>query len=275
MELAKKSMMVMLAAAMMLSPCGVTGCASSQAGDGTTVSEQPNIGVYLAGDSTVASYSADRAPLAGWGQQLPSFFNSSVQVHNYAASGRSSKSFIDEGRLQPILDRIKQGDYLFIQFGHNDEKTKDLDVGTDPDTTYPSYLRRYIDGARLKGAIPVLVTPMQRGSFDAKGRLRQTHGDYPAAMIQLGKEQQVPVIRLHEKSRERFERLGEEATKRLFMMLAPGEYPNYPDGSADLTHFNEYGASEMARLVIQGIRESGLPLSSRIRDGNAAAGEPG
>ncbi|CAG7637920.1 rhamnogalacturonan acetylesterase [Paenibacillus allorhizosphaerae] len=270
--MAKKGWTVLLAAVMLLSPCAMIGCTAAKAGAGSA-SDQSNIGVYLAGDSTVASYSPDRAPLAGWGQKLQSFFTSGVQVHNYAASGRSSKSFIDEGRLQPILDQLKAGDFFFIQFGHNDEKTKDPNVGTDPYTTYISYLSQYIDGARLKGAIPVLVTPMQRGSFDAKGRLKQTHGDYPAAMIQLGAEKNVPVIRLHEKSKGLFERLGEKATQKLFMMLEPGEYPNYPDGSVDLTHFNEYGASEMARLVVQGVLGSGLSLSSLIRDVTPAAGQ--
>jgi lysophospholipase L1-like esterase len=254
------TVMVILVLSLLSGACGTKG------GDKPTM---PAITIYLAGDSTVASYPGERAPLAGWGQFIGTYFTDRVTIINAAESGRSSKSFIDEGRLQKIADEIKKGDYLFVQFGHNDEKT-DKERHTDPYTTYQSHLKQYIDGAREKGAIPVLVTPMNRRNFNQNGTLAMTHGVYPAAMIQLGKELQVPVIDLHMSSKKLFEQLGDEPTKKLFLWLAPGENANYPEGSKDNTHFNEYGASEMAKLVVQGIREAKLPLLDYMNSPEAA-----
>ncbi|TMV47434.1 rhamnogalacturonan acetylesterase [Paenibacillus mesophilus] len=225
----------------------------------------PPLTLYLAGDSTVASYLDKRAPLAGWGQFIGTHFTDRVTVVNAAESGRSSKSFIDEGRLQKIKEEIRKGDYLFIQFGHNDEKT-DQERHTDPYTTYKSYLKQYVEAAREKGAFPVLITPMNRRNFNPNGTLAMTHGAYPAAMIQLGKELQVPVIDLHTSSKKLLEQLGDEPSKKLFLWLEPGENANYPEGSKDNTHFNENGASEMAGLVVQGIREAKLPLLDYIKN---------
>jgi lysophospholipase L1-like esterase len=239
----------------------LSGACGTKGGDTPAM---PHITVFLAGDSTVATYPADRAPLAGWGQFIGASFTDRATIRNAAESGRSSKSFMDEGKMQPVWDEIKKGDYLLIQFGHNDEKT-DEERHTDPYTTYKSYLRQYIDGARERGAFPVLVTPMNRRNFNANGTLAMTHGAYPAAMIQLGKEMNVPVIDLHQSSKKLFEQLGDEPTKKLFLWLAPGENANYPEGSKDNTHFNEYGASEMAKLVVQGVRETKLPLAAYLQ----------
>lgn len=221
--------------------------------------------VYLAGDSTMQSYTADRAPLAGWGQMLGAYFTEKVTIRNHAMSGRSSKSFIDEGRLNPILGEIAAGDYLFIQFAHNDENTGDPSRYTEPNTTFVAHLKQYIDGARAKGAHPVLITPMERRSFSGV-KVKPSHGSYPAAMIRLGEEEKIPVIPLYEKSIALLERLGEEQSKSLFLWLEPGEHVNYPEGIRDNTHFNERGAAEMAKLVVQGIRELKLPLASYVRE---------
>lgn len=219
--------------------------------------------VYLAGDSTVSSYGANAAPMAGWGQMLGELFEDGVAVRNEARGGRSSKSFIDEGRLAPIAEAIAPGDYLFIQFGHNDEKTDEARY-TSPDGTYPQYLKQYIEAARAKGATPVLLTPVERRSFDENGGLKDTHGDYPAAVLRLAREEDVPVIDLRQKSRVLFESLGDETSKKLLTWLKQGESPNYPEGKQDNTHFNEAGAREIARLVAEGIREAGLPLADRL-----------
>ncbi|WP_338015866.1 rhamnogalacturonan acetylesterase [Paenibacillus mesophilus] len=184
-------------------------------------------------------------------------------IRNEAHGGRSSKSFIDEGRLDRIAETIAAGDYLFIQFGHNDEKTDEA-RHTTPDGTYPHYLRRYVEAARSRGAVPVLLSPVECRSFDVDGKLVHTHGDYPDAVRRLAREANVPFIELCGKSRALLEALGSEASKRLFCWLEPGEEPNYPEGLRDNTHFNEYGASEMARLVAEGIREAGLPLAERL-----------
>ncbi|RKN84065.1 rhamnogalacturonan acetylesterase [Paenibacillus ginsengarvi] len=219
--------------------------------------------VYLAGDSTVSSYGASAAPMAGWGQMIGELFQDGVQVRNEARGGRSSKSFIGEGRLAPIAEAITPGDYLFIQFGHNDQKNDEARY-TSPNETYPHYLRQYIEAARTKGATPVLFTPVERRLFGEDGRLKDSHGAYPAAVLKLADEENVTVIDLRQKSRSLLESLGDEASKKLFTWLEPGESPNYPSGTQDNTHFNETGAREIARLVAEGIRESGLALANRL-----------
>ncbi|WJQ09215.1 rhamnogalacturonan acetylesterase [Geobacillus stearothermophilus] len=233
-------------------------------GDAAKARRGTTIVIYLAGDSTVAAAPRSRAPRAGWGEMLDGWFDDHVVVKNMAASGRSAKSFIEEGRLERILRELKKGDYLFIQFGHNDEKVNDPARYTEPFTSYQSYLKRYIDGARTKGATPVLITPVERRRFSADGRALNSHGLYPAAMKALGEREHVPVIDLTAKSRQRFEQLGPEQTKQLFLWLAPGEHANYPHGIEDNTHFHKRGAKEIARLVVEGIMELNLPLRRHL-----------
>jgi lysophospholipase L1-like esterase len=210
--------------------------------------------VFLAGDSTVTDQSAEGYPYAGWGQMLPHCFNASAAVSNHAMSGRSSKSFIDEGRLEAILQVIRPNDYLFIQFGHNDQKP-DAERRTEPETTYKQYLKKYIDAARERGAYPVLITPVHRRNFNESGRIVSTHGDYLQAIIDLGAAEDVPVIDLADKTRLLYEYYGEERSKRLFLWAVPGEFPKHPTGASDNTHFQEYGAIQVAKLVAEGIRE--------------------
>lgn len=223
-----------------------------------------SIHVYLAGDSTVSEYDDTVAPRAGWGQVIGRLFTEEVVFHNAAASGRSSKSFIDEGRLEPIAGKIAVGDYFLIQFGHNDEKD-DPARHTDPYTSYKEHLTRYLDTAREKGAFPVLITPVQRRKFGEDGVLKDTHGEYPIAMKQLAQEQQIPLIDLGAKSKVLLEKLGAEEAKKLFLWYAPGEQPNYPEGNEDDTHFSETGALEIAQLVIEGMKELDHPLVRYLR----------
>lgn len=217
--------------------------------------------VFLAGDSTMSNYESDVAPRAGWGQVLEGFLKPGYQVVNEAASGRSSKSFINEGRLKPIAEQICAGDYLLIQFGHNDEKP-DEERATEPYTTYKEHLMQYIETARVKEAYPVLITPVQRRKYEesGSGKLKDTHGEYPIAMKQLAEEAGVPLIDLGEKSKALLESMDPEEAKKLFLWFEPGELPNYPEGAQDDTHFSEYGAKAIAKLVVEGIRELGLPL---------------
>ncbi|GGI46521.1 hypothetical protein GCM10008018_17510 [Paenibacillus marchantiophytorum] len=228
------------------------------------VSDEQPITLYLAGDSTMSSYAPSYYPRLGWGQVLGWFFDHNVVVSNDAASGRSSKSFIDEGRLAAILNRIREDDYLLIQFGHNDQKP-DEERHTDPQTSYLDHLRQYVEGARAKGATPVLITSVQRRSFDEQGTFTDTHGDYPTAVKQLAEEYDVAIIDLAAKSKELFMTWGGEQTKTLFLWLTPGENANYPEGVQDDTHFSAEGAWEIAKLVIQGINEQGLPIARLIR----------
>lgn len=223
------------------------------------------INLYLAGDSTVTDQPEDGFPYAGWGQMLPHLLKHDVVVANHAVSGRSSKSFIGEGRLDSILDEIKANDFLFIQFGHNDQKP-DEERATDSSTTYKQYLQQYIDGARDKGAHPILITSVHRRFYETNGRLQNTHGAYLEAVRKLAMDQAVPLIDLSERSKQLFEELGPEETKSIFMWGAPGEFMHFPGGIADNTHFQEQGAILIASLIADGIREAAIwPLAMFLR----------
>ncbi|WP_051620515.1 rhamnogalacturonan acetylesterase [Paenibacillus sp. UNC451MF] len=220
--------------------------------------------LFLAGDSTVTDQPSGQYPYAGWGQMIGKFLGPDIAVSNHARSGRSSKSFITENRLNNIWNKMKATDYLFIQFAHNDEK--DNDGGTEPFTTYQQYLKEYIDGARQRGAYPVLVAPMHRRFFDEQHRIKNTHGEYIEAMQQLAEQEGVPFLDLAAKSKRLFDDLGEEATKTIFMWAEPGILSNLPEGAQDNTHFCQYGGVEIAKLVVECIREAGIePLNSYLR----------
>ncbi|KUM89608.1 MULTISPECIES: rhamnogalacturonan acetylesterase [Streptomyces] len=196
--------------------------------------------LYIAGDSTAAQKYSDAAPETGWGMALPFFLCKDLAVANHAVNGRSSKSFVDEGRLDAILGLIRPGDLLLVQFAHNDEKSADPTRYTEPWTTYQDYLRRYLDGARAKGARPVLATPVERRKFDANGNAVPTHGEYPAAMRALAGEEGVALLDIQALSLALWQRLGVEETKKYF---------NWTDTEQDNTHFNPPGAIAVARLV--------------------------
>ncbi|WP_211101508.1 rhamnogalacturonan acetylesterase [Niveispirillum sp. SYP-B3756] len=208
--------------------------------------------LYLAGDSTVTDQPAE--PGASWGQMLTAFLTPDLAVANHAESGETLKSFITGLRLDKLLSRMKPGDYLFIQFGHNDSKQGWPQTYADPATTYPAYLRVFIAEARRRGATPVLVTPMHRRSFDAKGQITNSHGDYPDAVRRVAAEEKVALIDLTAMSKVLYEALGPEIAPRAFAA----------DGK-DATHHNNYGAWLLARCVVEGIRASALPLKDHIR----------
>lgn len=220
--------------------------------------------IYLAGDSTVANCPNHEAPMAGWGQIFHEFFQKNILIINKAMGGRSSNSFIEEGRLEAIMNEIQPDDFLFIQFGHNDQKS----YGTEPYTTFQSNLTEYITGARTKRAYPILITPVHRRKFNEDGILENTLGEYPEAMMDLAEKLDVPLIDLWSKTRKLYEELGVEGSKKLFTIFAPNEQPNYPDGIIDNTHFSEHGAKEVGRLVIEGIRDLRLPIEKYICEKN-------
>lgn len=221
--------------------------------------------VYLVGDSTVTDQPQDGYPYAGWGQMLPVFFKADAAVANYAVSGRSSKSFLNEGRFEPILEKLGANDYLFIQFGHNDQKL-DEERATSPFTTYKEHLSVYIGEAKKRGATPILVTPVQRRFFDNDGKIIDTHGEYITAMKELAEEENVTLIDLAAESKQLFERLGPEETKSLFLWAWPGEFPNFPKGAEDNTHFQQKGGIAVAELVVACIRKQQiLPLQRYLR----------
>lgn len=215
------------------------------------------IKIFIAGDSTAATKKEDKRPETGWGEKIGNFFTDKVEISNHAVNGRSSKSFLDEGRLENIEKEIGSGDFLFIEFGHNDEKPKP-DRHTDPFTTYKEYLMKYIDVARKANATPVLLTSTQRRSFGEDGKLQDTHGDYPKAMRELAEEVNVTLIDITEKTTVLFEKLGVEGTKKIFLWVDKGQSPNYPEGVSDNTHFCDNGATEVAKLVVAGIIEKNI-----------------
>ncbi|WEG13702.1 rhamnogalacturonan acetylesterase [Pullulanibacillus sp. KACC 23026] len=223
-------------------------------------SERP-LTLFLAGDSTVADYPDHQAPMAGWGQMLGNDCSDQLVIRNFSLCGKSSKSFIEEGYFQKMMDEVKEGDYLLIQFGHNDEKAE----GTKPFTSFKGYLTRYIEAARDKGATPILLTPVQRRHFDETNKLLQTHGDYPDAVRELAEEQMVPLIDLTIKTNEWLEKLGPGPSKSQFVWFGPNEHPNYPEGIQDNTHFHQRGARAVAKLVAEGLLETGLPLTKWLK----------
>jgi lysophospholipase L1-like esterase len=186
---------------------------------------------------------------------LPRFFTPGVAVANHAESGETLKSFISELRLAKILSLIKTGDYLFIQFGHNDMKEQWPQTYVDSFTTYTAYLRVFIAEARLRGAVPVLVTSMHRREFDENGRIRNTLGDYPEAMRRVAKEDDVALIDLHVMSALFYEALGPEKAPQAFA-----------GNGSDKTHHNSYGAYELAMCVVEGIRANVADLANRLHN---------
>jgi lysophospholipase L1-like esterase len=223
------------------------------------------IKVWMIGDSTMCLYESSRAPLTGWGMPFANFFDSTVVIDNRAKGGRSTRTFISENRWQPIADSLKEGDYVFIQFGHNDEAKEEK--YKDRYTPVPDYkinLIKFITETRTKKATPVLITPVTRMKFDKEGMVQETHTEYSAAVWEVAKEYNTPVIDLDAKSRELLQQMGPVNSKLLFMQLDSLEHPHYPDGSKDNTHFNEYGARKMAELVLAEIKTLKLELADHI-----------
>jgi lysophospholipase L1-like esterase len=216
--------------------------------------------IYLAGDSTVVDQ--DKEPWAAWGQILPAFFNDKIAVANDAESGETLRSFVGERRFDKIFTTLHQGDYLFMQFAHNDQKPG---AGLVPIPQYKELLTKYISMARDKGAHPVLVTSMNRRSFAADGTITQTLAGYPDAMREVAKEQNVPLIDLNAMSKTLFEAMGPDGTLKAFVHYPANTFPEQADELKDDTHFNSYGAMELAKCVIEAIRQLGLPIAKDIR----------
>ncbi|HEY5213163.1 MAG TPA: rhamnogalacturonan acetylesterase [Acidobacteriaceae bacterium] len=213
--------------------------------------------IYIAGDSTVVDQTKE--PWAAWGQMLPLFFDSSISIANEAESGETIRSFVGERRFDKVMSTIRPGDYLMIQFGHNDQKPGKGYVPAATD--FKTYLLRYISEARAHGATPILVTPMNRRNFDSNGKIVQTLGDYPEAMREVAAEQKVALIDLNAISKTIFEAMGEAGTLHAFVHYPPNSFPDQPDELKDNTHFNSYGAYELARAIVQNIRDQKLPLA--------------
>jgi lysophospholipase L1-like esterase len=209
--------------------------------------------VYLVGDSTVTDQTHE--PAASWGQMLPRFFNHQIAISNHAESGETLKSFITGLRFAKVLETLKVGDYLFIQFGHNDQKKQWPQTYVAADSTYQQYLHVFIAEAKLRGAIPVLITSMQRRTFDAAGKITNSHADYPEAVRHVARQHNLHLIDLDKMSTNLYEALGVEKAPLAFN-----------DNGKDMTHHNNYGAYQLAKCVVESIKQSPLPLKNFIHE---------
>lgn len=221
------------------------------------------ITIFMAGDSTMAIKETKAYPETGWGMPFVYFWDSTVSIVNKAKNGRSTKTFISEGLWQSIIDNVQEGDYVFIQFGHNDESKEKKERYATPDT-FRMNLTRFIRETREKKGIPVLFTPVSRRKFDTTGVALPTHAEYDVYVKEVAEKEQVIFIDLDTKSRELYQQVGKEPSKLLFMQLKPGEHPNYPDGREDNTHFTETGARLIAQIVLKEIREKVPDLAGHI-----------
>ena len=234
-----------------------------------TVAAQSPKRVVIVGDSTASEYGPERAPRQGWGMQLQSFLDPAAwQVRNHAQSGRSSRSFIDEGWLKPVEKELARGDVLLIQFGHNDEKAEDPTRYNEPAQAYPQWLMRYVALARSKGATPILVTPLARRKFERGSKIDQlldTHGAYSIAVRELAKREQVGLIDLDALSTAWLRALGDEASKPFYMHVPE-------QNLGDDTHLQQRGATAVACLVVGGWKTLDAALSKTVvRDTDCGA----
>jgi lysophospholipase L1-like esterase len=219
--------------------------------------------IFTIGDSTMANKIEEVYPETGWGQVLQNYFDETVTIKNHAVNGRSTKSFIDEGRWKAVLDSLQPGDFVFIQFGHNDQKYQDSTRYTAPFGTYSENLEKFVSESREKGATPVLFTSIVRRKFGADGKLTDTHGDYPVAVRQVAEKMNVPLIDLQKLTENWVNSLGDEPSKKMFLWTEPDD--RFPEGRKDDTHLSEKGAHEVARLAVEECKKKNLALEKYIR----------
>ncbi len=225
--------------------------------------------IYIIGDSTAANKDKHTFPETGWGMAFAKMFNQQVKVDNRALNGRSSKSFKQDmgkdgsiiNHWEPIFENLRRGDYVFIQFGHNDEKVDKPNLGTSLEE-FEQNLIFYINQTKEKGGIPVLLTPIARRKFE-NGVLIKTHGQYPAVISKIARDMQIPCIDMEDQTTLLVRSYGEEGSKKLFLHVDSGDM-NYPQGKKDDTHLNTFGANEVAKLVAKGIRELQLPIQTNL-----------
>ncbi|RNC65962.1 rhamnogalacturonan acetylesterase [Proteiniphilum sp. X52] len=218
--------------------------------------------VFLAGNSTVVDQ--DNEPWCGWGQMLPRFLKAGIAVANYAESGEAGNSFISAKRFAKILSQMKEGDYLMIEFGHNDQKQKGENRG--PYTSYKESLKYMVDETRRKGATPILITPMHRRRFDDNRQVINTLGEYPDAIRQLAEEENVMLIELNSMSKVLYEAWGPEESKKAFVHYPAGTFPGQTETLEDNTHFNAYGGYLLCKCVLKGLIDNDSPLKEYITE---------
>lgn len=229
--------------------------------------QQMAITIYAIGDSTMANKkNPDENPEHGWVQVLQQFFSENAIIDNKAVNGRSTRSFINEGRWDSIYNKLKPGDYVLIQFGHNDEKESDPKRYTNPHTAYRHNLMRFVNETRQKGAFPILFSSIVRRNFNEEGTLVDTHGEYPMETRLVAESMDVPFIDLQYLTEQLEESYGVEGSKQLHLHFEPGETPYYPDGKHDDTHLSELGANKVAKLAVEELKRKVPGLSKFIKE---------
>lgn len=224
------------------------------------------IQVHLAGDSTMAAKQADKRPETGWGEMLQPWFDPrEVVVRNHAMNGRSTRTFLEEGRWERLLEQLRPGDYVLIQFGHNDQSVEKVGRYTPPEQ-YRANLERFVSDVKTRNGHPVLLTPVVRRRFDDKGDFYDSHGEYPGLVRSTAQQTHTDLIDMEGDSRELLKEQGSENSKQLYLWLSPGEYENYPEGLEDNTHFSPEGARVMADLVVEAVIDLDLVLAGFLRD---------
>ncbi|MDQ8184348.1 pectate lyase [Pelagicoccus sp. SDUM812002] len=232
--------------------------------------------LYLVGDSTMADKPRPTNPEKGWGQLLREYTLAPLRVDNHAVNGRSTKSFLDEGRWEDVLDRLKTDDWVLIQFGHNDEKEHKPAVYAEARTDYRRNILRMIEETRARGAHPILATSVARRKWDKSGeRMVRTHGDYPLVVRQVANEQDVPLLEMEKLTTQLGESKGVEGSKKLHLWFEPGELAIEPEGLSDNTHYSWDGAREVAALAIAEMRRLELPIAKHFADALVALDDTG
>ncbi len=231
----------------------------------TAVGQTNRITLHMIGDSTMANKPVIPAnPERGWGQMLHMYFKDTVRVENYAQNGRSTKTFIAEGRWSKVVSALKPGDFVIVQFGHNDEKTNDVNRGTAPFGEYTTNLVRFIRESREHKATPILATPTARRKFDESGVLTNSHGVYPEAVRKVAAAEKVTLLELTTATEKLLQQLGPESSKRMFDWIPAGEFSPEAKKLEDDTHFNAYGASRVCDLAVVEIEAKVPELAAHL-----------
>ena len=231
-----------------------------------SISAQKEPTLYLIGDSTMSDKkNPDENPEHGWGQMLPQLMSDEIKIENHAVNGRSSKSFIGEGRWQAVYEKLKPGDFVIIQFGHNDQKIKSPDRFTNPFTEYRYNLEKFVRETREKGATPILMSSIVRRNFNEHGTLVDTHGEYPLVVRMVAKDLDVPFIDMQWLTEQLEVKFGPEDSAKLHLHFNPGEVAYYPEGKSDNTHLSKEGATLVASLALQEIAKKNLSLKKYIK----------
>lgn len=231
-----------------------------------TASAQEKPTLYLIGDSTMSDKKdPEQNPEHGWGQMLPELMTSEINIENHAVNGRSTRDFMAEGRWEKVLEKLKPGDYVFIQFGHNDQKINDATRFTNPFTQYRYNLEKFVKETRKKGATPVLFSSIVRRNFNEDGVLEDTHGEYPLVVRMVAKDYEVSFIDLQWLTEKLEIKYGPERSKELHLHIKPGTNKYKPDGVEDDTHLSREGATLVAGLALQEIARQELDLVEYVK----------